>query len=278
MPDTSSFLRWGLRRKAESPRTLAMEEVQWDLDLPGLPLHGRLWERESASTLLVLMPSAVSRTAKHRHPSYARWQWADSFSESHVVALADPIMGMHEQLQGAWYMHPEKDVVGAMAVVIEQLADRLGAASVLMYGSSLGGFGALAIATVLARASAIAEVPQLDFERWGPEARQDLERYVLGGDLASHRQRHPEQVSIRARMELSGRIPPFTLVSNVLEQGFEEQLSFLRWVSDAETALTKVGRHELRVVDDVLGHRPLPSAEAMRLIKESLAELQLTDR
>lgn len=247
-----------------------MRDVVWDIELAGLPLHGRTWERAEATSLLVLMPSAVDRTSPFRHPSYARWQWADLFPDCHVVALADPVMGAHPRLQGAWYMHPHADVLRAMAGVTAELADRFGASRILAYGSSLGGFGALGLAAMLPNAGAIAEVPQLDFGRWGPEAREDLQDYVLGCDLETHRARHPEQVSVRARFELEGRVPPYTIVTNVQEQGFAEQVEFHRWVSEERTAPLREGRHELRVVDDVLGHRPLGSARAAMLIQEHL--------
>ncbi len=247
-----------------------MRDEVWNVGIDGLPLFGRVFEREQAPTLLVLMPSAVDRKSAFRHPSYARWQWADLFPESHVVAFADPVMGAHAELQGAWYMHPETDVLRAMAHVTARLAEQLAATQVLAYGSSLGGFGALGLAAMIDGAAAIAEVPQLDFGRWGPEAREDLETYVLGCDLEEHRARHPEQVSVRARFELEGRVPPYLIVTNVEEQGFAEQIEFQRWVSSARDAPSRDGRHELRIIDDVLGHRPLASPRVAGLIREHL--------
>ncbi|GAA3542835.1 hypothetical protein AFL01nite_10250 [Aeromicrobium flavum] len=246
-----------------------MIDSQIDIGIDGLPLHTRFVERDSASTLLVLMPSAVGGDTAHRHPAYARWQWADHFPHAHVMAIADPAMGSHESLRGAWYMHAEADVITAIAAAITPIVDRLQVDRVVAYGSSLGGFGALALAAALPRTTAIAEVPQIDFARWLGSAKVAVETHILGDDLESHRTRHPHQVSVEARFLAAGRVPPYVIVSNVLDHSYRDQLELHEWVCRQED-VPREGRHELRIVDEALGHGPLSLASARALIEERL--------
>ncbi|ERG65107.1 hypothetical protein L332_11740 [Agrococcus pavilionensis RW1] len=248
-----------------------MEELRYESGIAGQPLHARLWRRASASQLLVLMPAAVSRESPNRHPAFARWRWADRFPDTHIVAFADPSMGLSEELRGAWFLHPEVDVLDGIARQVRAIAQTLGARSVLIYGSSLGGFGALATAALVPSAKALVEVPQLDFAHWHPGAVADVERHVLGMPLEEHRARQPHQVSVRSRFERAGRIPPYVIVTNVREDGFDEQIAFQRWVVDSQLERgNDLGGHELRVIDDVVGHRALGPVPASALILEQL--------
>jgi pimeloyl-ACP methyl ester carboxylesterase len=248
-----------------------MEELRYESGIAEQPLHARVWRRPSADQLLVLMPAAVSKDSPNRHPAFSRWRWADRFPDTHIVAFADPSMGMSDELRGAWFLHPEIDVLEAIARRVRTLAKTVGARSVLIYGSSLGGFGALSIAALVPGAKALAEVPQLDFARWRPGAVADVERYLLGVPLEEHRERHPHQVSVQSRFERAGRIPPYVIVTNVREDGFDEQLAFHRWVVDAELQRgTDPKGHELRVISDVVGHRALGPVPASALILEQL--------
>lgn len=246
-----------------------MDEFVVDIGIPDVALHVRLAERDAADTLLVFMPSAVAPQTEHQHPAFARWQWAQHFPASHVAAYADPAMGMQPALRGAWFMHPNGDIIKGVASATEALAGRAGAKKIILYGSSLGGFGALALASLLPNAVAIAEVPQIDFGNWWARAKADVEQMVLGRPLEEHRARHPYQVSVRARMEAAGRIPPYVIVSNVRDNGYREQLEFHEWVC-GQDALSSEGRHELRLHDDVLGHGPLGIATARALIQEQM--------
>ncbi|MDR7233166.1 hypothetical protein [Agrococcus sp. BE272] len=237
-----------------------------DIGVDGLPLHVKLFERESSDSLLIFMPSAVAAgNVAHRHPSFARWQWESHFPQAHVLAVADPSMGIAQELRGAWYMHRDHDVIAAMAVAIERLIVRLGARRVVIYGSSLGGFGALALAACLPGAVAIAEVPQLDFGKWLQSARTAVETHILGRELEQHRLLHPEQVGIRARFEHASQVPSFVIISNVRDSGYREQLEFFEWVC-AGAPRDDGTLHELRLVDQVLGHGPLGVQAAKELI------------
>ncbi len=241
-----------------------------DIGVDGLPLHAKLFERASAQALLVFMPSAVAASnIQHRHPAFARWQWESHFPDAHVLAVADPSMGISEELRGAWYMHPEHDVIAGMGTAIRNVAERLGADSIVFYGSSLGGFGALALASRIEGSVAIAEVPQLDFAHWLQSARKAVETHILGRELEDHRAAHPQQVSIRARFEMAGRVPSFVIVSNVRDSGFREQLEFFEWVS-AAAPYEDGSKHELHLVDEVLGHGPLSVHAARALILAQL--------
>jgi pimeloyl-ACP methyl ester carboxylesterase len=242
-----------------------------DIGVDGLPLHARLFERPASTRLLVFMPSAVGAGTAHRHPAFARWQWAEHFPDAHVLAIADPSMGIHPSLLGAWYMHRDADVISAIAAAVTEIAHGLRVDRIVAYGSSLGGFGALALAAAMPNTTAIAEVPQIDFAKWLGSARAAVESHILGDDLESHRQRHPHQVSVDARFTAAGRVPPYVIVSNVEDRSYPDQLELHEWVC-RQDALPRDGRHELRIVDETLGHAPLGIDSARALIRERLLD------
>lgn len=179
-------------------------------------------------------------------------------------------MGLHEQLRGAWFLHPTVDVIASISSTTAALAQSIGATSVLIYGASLGGFGALSMAALLPNARAVAEVPQIDFGSWQQSAITEVEEFILGRPLHDHRADHPERVSVIARFHAAKRVPPYLIVTNTREPVFEEQLAFHRWVSEHRPPSFSGEGHELRVIDSTAGHSALGPDQASVLIREQL--------
>ncbi|CAI9406354.1 hypothetical protein AESSP_01609 [Aestuariimicrobium sp. T2.26MG-19.2B] len=177
-------------------------------------------------------------------------------------------MGLHDELLGAWYINPALDVIELLASVVTDEADACGVPldRVTLYGSSLGGFGALMLASAIPGALAIAEVPQVDFELWPfRSARAALEEHVTHMELAEYRKSHPEQLSVRSRFERSG-IPRYRIVTNTEDLQFEQTLDLHRWVSQQRRE--PLGGCELLVSDAVAGHAPLGQSQARRHIEQ----------
>lgn len=225
---------------------------------------------QGAEELVCFMPSALGPTQPRRVPSYFRWKWADQhFADTNVLVLADPAMRRGRSLLGAWYMHPEQDVLADMATTVEDVATDLGVKRVLFYGSSLGGFGALAMASMVERSTAIAEVPQIDVAHWFVVAVRAIEDEILGTSIEAHRSNRPEQVRLQDRLWRAGRMPDFTIVTNPGDRSYDDQRAFVDWC--AEAPLRRTGRQRLLSVDSVDGHRILPEDDSVAMIRRWLA-------
>lgn len=132
-------------------------------------------------------------------------------------------------------MHPEHDVIRAFAGLVAEHARERGIPNerILVYGSSLGGFGAIGLAAHLPGARAVAEVPQIEFTHWMPLAVTFVEE-ELTGPIEDHRAKHPEQVSLSARIRTAGHVPQATIFPNPEDLSFEDQQEFVAWANDTD--------------------------------------------
>ena len=55
-------------------------------------------------------------------PVFHRWSWAEDLPDFAVLTIADPALRQDAELDGAWFIHPEVDVVREIAAVVAFLA------------------------------------------------------------------------------------------------------------------------------------------------------------
>lgn len=233
----------------------------------GLILHGALAKRTTSERLVCLMPAAQTGAGTRRSKLFSRWNWHRYLPAHHVLALSDPALGLDDEIRGAWYLHPTNDLLDEMAVFVRDQIRRLGLGpeQVLFYGSSLGGFGALSMASLIPGSSAIAEIPQIDIGRWpSPGAIKAMETRLLGCTFSEHRKLRPETVDVRARFEKSNLIPPFVIVSNANDMSSEIQHELMADMH--ESSLPKLGQQRMLLTEHISGHYPLPQDDALALI------------
>ncbi|MBV1780714.1 hypothetical protein KRR55_16485 [Paeniglutamicibacter sp. ABSL32-1] len=223
------------------------------------------------------MPAAQTGTGIRRWKLLSRWNWHTVMPNQHVLALSDPALGLDDEIRGAWYLHPTDDLLEEMAVMVQEQVIRLGLSNdqILFYGSSLGGFGALGMASLLPGSSAIAEIPQIDVSQWpSPGSIKAMENRVLGKTFSEHRIDHPEMVDVRDRFKKSNLIPPFLLVSNETDMSIAIQQDFMADVAMA--ALPRVGQQRMLLTNHVSGHAALAQLEALALIEQWSERAELT--
>lgn len=243
-----------------------------DERVPHLPIYARFYESPAAQTLTIFMPSAVPTSARRRHPRYARARWVPDLPQTHILCLADPALGAHEDLRAAWYIHPAVDVIQELAHFVSELASGIGVESdaMLLYGSSLGGFGALALASYLDGSTAFAEIPQISVPQWPiPSALDAIDTLLLDGDFGSHLALHPEQFSLKARLQHSGRIPNYRIITNRSDPSLLDQKEFHTWASQS-SAPEAPAMSDFDLTSVTTGHTPLPRAYAVRQIAAHL--------
>lgn len=265
------FLEWkGLDR---GPRTIAVGEAI----NPRLRLHLRIAERAEARKLLVLMPAAQTRIEQGQiNPLFSRWNWIADYPEAHVVAVSDPSLYYDSALSAAWFLSTETDILAYVARVVSEIRGALEveADAVLVYGSSLGGFGALSLASMLPGARAIAEIPQIDLQRWPvPPALAALEQRVAPMGLDAFREDRAEQLDVLERFRREGTVPDFVLVTNAGDPLFLDHLGFVRDAQSLTEEPGSRGRSTLVVEGRLHGHRVLPREEATTLIRAELGRL-----
>lgn len=218
--------------------------------------------------LIVFMSNALVPGREDRSvPAFHRWSWAASFPESRVLVFADPGLRKSPIPDGAWYLDPEHDTLGAIGEIVTEVAKENGVslADVVYYGSSLGGYGALCAAAVTG-SRAIVEVPQIDVGNWFPGAIKKIEDYVLGCSLDDLREKYPERVGVWERFLAQRCIPQFTILTNEADKCFDDQLALVGKVR--EDALGKGVRADVVITAATKGHQVLPKDEVTRRIRE----------
>lgn len=237
--------------------------------LPDLPIHYRATRRrrDDTDSLLVLMPSALNADRPDRSKQIVRrFSWADCWPAAEVIAVADPVLQLSSALNGAWFIHPEHDVIAAIGQLAAEIADDRGIPGdrITFYGSSLGGFGAIGAASTLDGARAVAEVPQIYFLNWGKAAIRDVEVDVIHEPMQDFAKDHPERVELSARILHSGRIPAIRLITNPTEIRRQEQWEFFEWAR--ESSLPKSGPFEMVTTNSAAGHSVLDRETLRRLV------------
>lgn len=240
-------------------------------ELPGgLSAHAQVVTRRRPSGLVCFLPGARAPLSARRTPFLHRWSWHNDLPDYDVVALGDPSVAVDERLLGGWFMHSEVDIIAELAGFLEQIVTALDhdVARVTTYGSSLGGYGAIALAAHLPGVRAVAEIPQVDIARWPVRSAQALLEEVLAREpLAEFRERFPERVDLLDRLRFAGFIPPITLVTNSADPSYADQRDFIRDTHSLEAALPADGVRRLVHSDGVLGHKALPKEQALALIR-----------
>lgn len=114
---------------------------------------------EGKNNLFVMLPSAVDRNSMEL-PFFNRWTWAlEGFFPGHVFCIADPTLEANEKLSLGWLIgSKKKDATEDFANFIKEFAKakKIPRERIVFYGSSAGGFAALACAAHVEGATAVA--------------------------------------------------------------------------------------------------------------------------
>lgn len=226
--------------------------------ISGLPIHGKLVLNRGAQKLICFMPAALPKKLDRDPLQLSRFRWRESLTKYHVLALADPAMTLHSELLGGWYIHPEADLIAEMADLVSDQAKVLGLknSDVLFYGSSLGGYGALAMASLLKGSTAIAEVPQIDVSKWTVRiAVKAIEQHILKQGFDEFRLVQPHKVDLRDRFRLSGFVPQFKIITNEKDATFALQNEFMSDIKNL--GIPSYGVQRLDCITELSGHKAL---------------------
>lgn len=243
------------------------DRIHRDLRLRSMPIQYQITDRPTADSLIVMMPSAVSAARQTKKiPTFSRFTWADSWPESEVLALSDPALPLREGIGGAWFVHPRVDVIKLLSSFIADIAAQrnIPLERICLYGSSLGGFGAIAAASLLPGSTAVAEVPQTDVRMWRDDAVAVIEKEIIGGSIEDLYQKYPERITLIDRIRNSGHVPAVRLITNMGESQLSHQRAFFEAVQDSD--LPRSGCFQLIMTDEVYGHKPVSASTAQRMV------------
>ena len=222
-----------------------------------------LFQPGRAGRLYVLLTGAVDRR-RITLPKFARWSWAPRYP-GHVLAVDDPTLELDPALELGWFMGTARDdATQALARAVQALARRLGVepAGVVFYGSSGGGFAALAAAARLPGSTAVAINPQVDASRFFARQRDDLLRIAFGGmPAAQASQDMPERFCMQHVWRDAAGCRAIVVQNRLDRHHYQEHFPLLAQALGlpSSTGYSRDHRHFAFVYDDPAGHGPEPA-------------------
>lgn len=237
-------------------------KIDADARIKNFLIHHAYSQIENPKRLIVLMPAALLSTRINRtQVVFSRWTWRDAWPLDNVLAFADPAVQASPELDAAWYISREHDIIQYIAQIIKEKADQANIShdNIIIYGSSLGGFGAFCAATFIPGSRVIAEVPQINMLNWMPAVLEKIEKHITHEPLTEFAKQFPERVDVKERIIKNNHLPEFILITNMQDQ-FSEQLQFHNWAKEFDPKK----RVELITTTIVKGHTPLSKDDLLR--------------
>lgn len=238
--------------------------------------------KESPLGLIVFLPSAQSRSLPPRVPYFPRWSWKESFPDYDFLVLSDPILRKNPSVHSSWFLDNDVDVLKNLANFLESLiAERsYGLETCLLYGSSMGGFASISLASLLPGSRAVAEVPQIDMTKFpDQEAVIEVNLMLGGGDgLAELCGRAPERSNVVSRVESTGCLPPTLIITNRGDSAFGEHMDFVGQSGGILSKMNLIAPVSLYVDSSHSGHTVLNRSTVSKIISDFLRSSPIMKR
>lgn len=231
---------------------------------------------ENSEHLICVLPSAQVAMQPIKNPIFHRWSWYKNFPNTSFIALSDPALYKAE-LHGTWFISNDKvDLIRLLADFICCLTHKLkiDSSKVILYGSSMGGFGGLMIASHIPRAIAVVEVPQLNLGYYPHKnALKKIENAILNEmTFEAFSALFPERTNVLARFIYAKNIPSFRLITNDKDSAYLEHIEFVSKLNTLRGYVGGIGDYQLSIVAESVGHAPLPSSYALKFIETAIRE------
>jgi hypothetical protein len=242
----------------------------------GHQVEGIVQYRECSENIIVFMPSAQDRSQPPKIPVFHRWSWANEFPHSTIITLTDPSLYTTKG-HASWFLAPEYNIdhIEILSEFLEAILSKTGltGSRVYLYGSSMGGFGALMMSANVSNSHAIAEVPQLDLRSYPYKSvKKGLKDNILLMEVEDFYLNQPQKVSVLSRFLKFGKIPSFTLVTNTADDEYDRHHEFIKNLSEVSELVKSVGSWALIVWPEPIGHAPLPRIHGVEIIKNVLQQ------
>lgn len=114
-----------------------------------------------SDVLCIFMPSV---RAKKIYPYYPRLSWRQKLSQIDTLYIANPFQELDEYQEagGSWFIAPDGiSVLPLIAESLKKYIEKIHYQKVIIYGSSMGGYAAIILGSLIDNSSVIAECPQM---------------------------------------------------------------------------------------------------------------------
>lgn len=117
--------------------------------------------------MVVLGSGTIKKGYKvNGRPHFNRWSW--NYNDS-FICYNDPTIYLDEEILGGWGLGQMDDwYLQNIRDILQVVTEKLGILNenILFYGSSMGGFMSIQLATMIKNSTALAEIPQFELTNW----------------------------------------------------------------------------------------------------------------
>lgn len=242
-----------------------------------IPCLVRIRKELSDAPLLVTFNGAIQRSKAPDGVVFQRSSWLDEI-EANVIQIADPTLRKFSNLQIGWGQFSKEtwamDSYTRLVNVLRDVFDFAAAERTLFYGSSAGGFQAIATATLSKGGRVLVNNPQLDWSQYLPPFVQALVRNVFDGiELEQLRAEHPWRVNVFELCRRENYVPDTEILVNLSsQQDFQNQLlPSVTALAEGDLA-GKTPKVCYKVyADPAFGHNPLNKPFTIKKLNEILS-------
>lgn len=242
-------------------------------------LEGKRWSfptlyyPSDSDSLFVMLPSAADR-AKMVLPAFSRWTWAvKGIFPGSVLCIADPTLELSEDLALGWLIGDKDDcATSELAEFILKLARHKGVPNekIVIYGSSAGGFAALALAACIDGATAVAINTQTHALFYENKRQVALVRRHCFNDLSQEQiiRDFPDRVNMELRWKNVKHSRAFLVQNETDTHHYEVHfLPFWKSLGGIATAgIREAGQHKAWLYHQEGGHIPESMEMAQKII------------
>jgi predicted Rossmann-fold nucleotide-binding protein len=244
--------------------------------ISGLRYDCRYNGRAQGDMLYVIFNGAVDREA-YDVPIFSRWNW-HAILNAPILAVFDPILHLDPSLQVAWYVGKKSvDVADGMARMIDTFARKIGIKTnrIVCYGSSGGGFGAMAVASRLKQGRFIAINPQTNILQYYDEHIKEFNNIFDGScqpveNAAAYPERWSAINAVRKAYQQDANLRGI-IIQNTSDE-YHHELHYTPFCTafnlPVEGGASKDGRLLACEFSDPNGHGPEPTTVARAIVEE----------
>lgn len=224
--------------------------------------------------LFVLLPSAISR-GEIALPVFNRWNWAEKgFFPGNTLCISDPTLEMEDKLGLPWLLGDRLNfATDELAEFISKFAasKKIPNTRVVFYGSSAGGFSALALSARVEGSIAIAINAQTDIMSYSVKNQVALIRKTCFDNLSEEeiRDKYPSRVQMISLWE-NVKESRVILLQNITDNHHYNTHFKPFWASlgglDFNEGLHKSGKHTAWIYNQEGGHIP----ETLEMAKKAI--------
>ena len=216
--------------------------------------------------VLCLGAGAMGNDSKHdtRRPFFHRHGW--KFDAS-TIWYNDPTRYLNLKSKGSWGVGTtEEYFLENISDIVVKLIERVNIKheNLIFYGSSMGGFTSLQLATMVKDSIALADIPQLEFQNH--VSYDKVKPYCFPG-LSDEEiwDRFKHRFDVIELMKKENYIPKATIVFNCSNRDINTQyLDFIKKINELPKIKDK--RNHIKIVFNYIdSHEPLGNAESRKL-------------